>query len=118
DHDNMVYFELVCQQIKGLEADSIDIDVNFFRLPLACKTEEVGDNGVTTLSLLPNLLEPRAHFRGTDIRGNEGFDGAQDQAEWLVQFVSHTGDEFAQGRELLGLHELLISRLEFGQGAV
>ncbi len=73
DHSNVVDLELVCQQIKGLEADGIDIDVSFFQLPLACKTEEVCDNFVTTLRLLPDLLESRAHFRCTDIRGNEGF---------------------------------------------
>jgi len=36
----------------------------------------------------------------------------------MVQLVGHTRDEFAQGRELLGLHELLMSGLEFGQGAL
>ena len=67
DHGNVVDLELVCQQIKGLEADGIDIDIRFFRLPLACKTEEVCDHFVTTLRLLPDLLESRAHFRGTDM---------------------------------------------------
>ena len=42
----------------------------------------------------------------------------ENQAEWLIQFVGNTRDESAQGRELLGLHELLMSGLEFGQRAV